>query len=384
MRRIALLGATGSVGTQTLDVLRKDKENFYLEAVSAHSNFDSMIKIIDEFNPNFAVMMSEVGYNKVAEYCREQDKKTEVLYGMDGLIQISSLKEVDIVVSALVGMVGIIPTIRAIELGKDIALANKETLVAAGELVMGKAREHKVNILPVDSEHSAIFQCLQGNTIKEINRIILTASGGPFRGKTFDEVRFIPKKEALKHPRWNMGHKITIDSATLMNKGLEVIEAHWFFSQSYDKITPVIHPESIVHSAIEYVDGSIIAQLGVADMRLPIQYALNYPRRMDRVVEPLNLVTAGKLTFEEPDYKNFPCLKLAFDAGRQGKLLPAVMNCANEVAVDLYLKDRINFGNIYYIICECMDKFDYHKEVTIENILEIQERVISFINNKYN
>ncbi|MDP4087794.1 MAG: 1-deoxy-D-xylulose-5-phosphate reductoisomerase [Bacillota bacterium] len=384
MKKIALLGATGSIGTQTLDIIKSDRNNFELTAVSAYSNSDSMIGIIDEFRPRFAVMMDKAGYDKVYEYCKIENRKTEVLHGMEGLIEIATLPEVNIVVTALVGMVGILPTVRAIEAGKDIALANKETLVAAGELVINKAKEHEVNILPVDSEHSAIFQCLQGNSLTEINKIILTASGGPFRGRTFEEVKYIPKTEALKHPKWNMGNKITIDSATLMNKGLEVIEAHWLFSQPYEKICPVVHPESIIHSAIEYIDGSIIAQLGVADMRLPIQYALNYPRRMNRVVEPLDLVRAGRLTFEEPSYENFPCLRLAFEAGKQGKLLPAIMNCANELSVDLYLKEKISFGDIYYIINECMEKFDYNKAVTIENILESQEEVIRFIKNKYN
>lgn len=384
MKKVTLLGATGSVGTQTLDIIRKDSENFQLIAVSAYSNYEKMIDIIEEFNPKCAVMLNINSYKKVQEYCSNNKKKTEVMYGMDGLIAVSTMEEISVVVTAIVGMVGIIPTLRAIEMGKDIALANKETLVAAGELVMRKASEHNVRILPVDSEHGAIFQCLQGNSLREVNKIILTASGGPFRGRTFEELKFMPKDKALKHPKWNMGNKISIDSATLMNKGLEVIEAHWLFSQPYEKITPVIHPESIVHSAVEYIDGSIIAQMGTADMRLPIQYALNYPNRMNMVVEPLNLVGIGKLTFEEPDYNNFPCLALAFEAGKQGKLMPAIMNCANELAVDLYLKEKINYGDIYYIINQCMEKFDYSKEVTVENILNSQEEVSTYINNKYN
>ena len=383
MKKITLLGATGSIGTQTLDIIRKEKHKHELIAVSAYSNYNSMIDIIDEFNPKYAVMIEEYSYNKLKDYCRVSNKRVEILYGMEGLIFISTLQEVDIVVTALVGMVGIVPTLKAIEMGKDIALANKETLVAAGELVTGKARERNVNIFPVDSEHSAIFQCLQGNTEKSINKIILTASGGPFRGRSFEELKFMPKEKALKHPKWNMGSKISIDSATLMNKGLEVIEAHWLFSQPYEKIEPIIHPESIIHSAIEYVDGSIIAQLGNADMRLPIQYALNYPERSNMAVEPLDLIKIGKLTFEKPDYKNFPCLQLAFDAGKCGKLMPAIMNCANEVAVDLYLKDMINFGEIYYIINECMLKFDYQKSVTLENILILEEEVKEYIKSKY-
>ena len=383
VKKITLLGATGSIGTQTLDIIRKEAHKHKLIAVSAYSNYNSMIEIINEFNPKYAVMMEEVSYSKLKDYCRLYNKKVEIFYGMDGLITIATLQEVDIVVTALVGMVGIIPTLKAVKLGKDIALANKETLVAAGELVMNIAKERKANIFPVDSEHSAIFQCLQGNTEKSINKIILTASGGPFRGRRFEDLKYIAKDEALKHPKWNMGSKISIDSATLMNKGLEVIEAHWLFSQPYEKIQPIIHPESIIHSAIEFVDGSVIAQLGNADMRLPIQYALNYPERTNMVVEPLNLVKVGKLTFEEPDYKNFPCLKLAFDAGKCGKLMPAILNCANEVAVDMYLKDMIVFGDIYYIINECMLKFDYHKEVTLENVLFLEEEIRSYIKSKY-
>lgn len=383
MKHITLLGATGSVGTQTLDILRREKSRYSLTAVSAYKSYDSMVSIINEFNPKYAVMMEADCCSKLKEYCKLNNKKVEILYGMEGLTYISSLEEVDIVVTAVVGMVGIVPTLKAIELGKDIALANKETLVAAGELVMNRAKQNKVNIFPVDSEHSAIFQCLQGNTEKSINKIILTASGGPFRGRKLDEMEQMPKEAALKHPKWNMGNKISIDSATLMNKGLEVIEAHWLFSQPYEKIEPVVHPESIIHSAIEYIDGSIIAQLGNADMRLPIQYALNYPERSNMVVEPLDLVKVGRLTFEKPDYENFPCLRLAFEAGRCGKLMPAIMNCANEVAVDLYLKDSINFGKIHYIINECMERFDYQKEVTLENILSTEKEVRNYIKNKY-
>ncbi|WP_139904559.1 1-deoxy-D-xylulose-5-phosphate reductoisomerase [Clostridium thermarum] len=383
MKNITLLGATGSIGTQTLDILRKEKNRYKLTAASAHKNYEAMRKIIDEFEPAYVVMTDEESCNKLRVYCKLHNIKVKVLMGMEGLIEISSLPQVNVVVTALVGMVGILPTLKAIEGGKDIALANKETLVAAGELVMNKAKENKVNIFPVDSEHSAIFQCLQGNSEKSINKIILTASGGPFRGKKFEELKFMPKEAALKHPKWNMGHKISIDSATLMNKGLEVIEAHWLFSQPYEKIMPIIHPESIVHSAIEYIDGSVIAQMGNADMRLPIQYALNYPERANMVVEPLDLIKVGKLTFEEPDYNNFPCLSLAFEAGKCGKLMPAIMNCANEAAVDLYLKDMINFGDIYYTIKECMEKFDYCQEVTLENIIQTEQQVREYINKKF-
>ena len=269
MKNITLLGATGSIGDQTLDVLRNENEKFKLSAISAYKNYEKMALIIEEFQPKYAVLMEEGAYNRLKDYCETNNKNTQVLFGMNGLMEIAAIPEVDIVVTALVGMVGVQPTLKAIESGKDIALANKETLVAAGQIVMEKARAHKVNIFPVDSEHSAIFQCLQGNSVDSINKIILTASGGPFRGKKFEELKFVKKEVALKHPNWSMGSKITIDSATLMNKGLEIIEAHWLFNQPYEKIVAMVHPESIIHSAIEYTDGSVIAQLGNADMRLP-------------------------------------------------------------------------------------------------------------------
>lgn len=383
MKNITLLGATGSIGTQTLDVLRREKDKYKLIAISAYRNYEKLILTINEFEPKFVVLMEEEAYNKLKEYCESNNKSTQVLFGMEGLMEIVAIPEVHIVVTALVGMVGIQPTLKAIENGKDIALANKETLVAAGQIVMEKAKAHKVNIFPVDSEHSAIFQCLQGNSVDRINKIILTASGGPFRGKKFEDLQFVKKEVALKHPNWSMGSKISIDSATLMNKGLEIIEAHWLFDQSYEKIVPIIHPESIIHSAIEFTDGSIMAQLGNADMRLPIQYALNYPNRGNMIVEPLDLTKVAKLTFEEPDYHNFPCLKLAIEAGKSGGLMPTILNSSNENAVDLYLKDRINFGQIYSIINECMDKFDYSKECTLDNILLTQRMVSDYIISKY-
>lgn len=383
MKNITLLGATGSIGTQTLDVIRQEKDKFKLIAISAYRSLDKMVSIINEFEPKYAVLMEEDAYNKLKDYCENNKRSTQVLFGMDGLIEIAAIPEVDIVVTALVGMVGIQPTLKAIENGKDIALANKETLVAAGQIVMEKSRTHNVNIFPVDSEHSAIFQCLQGNSLERINKIILTASGGPFRGKKFEDLQYVKKEAALKHPNWSMGKKISIDSATLMNKGLEIIEAHWLFNQPYEKIEPIVHPESIIHSAIEYTDGSIIAQLGNADMRLPIQYALNYPNRGDMIVESLDLTKIAKLTFEKPDYDNFPCLKLAIEAGKCGGLMPTILNSSNESAVDLYLKDRINFGQIYSIINECMNKFDYTKECTVENILLTQRLVSDYITTKY-
>ncbi|MDT8716426.1 1-deoxy-D-xylulose-5-phosphate reductoisomerase [Clostridium sp. 19966] len=382
MKKIILLGATGSIGTQTLDIIRKNRDIYELVAVSANKSWDKIISIIDEFNPRFAVLTDEAAYNKVKSYCTLYDKKTAILYGMEGMIKITALIEADIVVTAVMGMIGIIPTLEAIKSGKNIALANKETLVTAGEIVTREAAEHNVKIIPVDSEHGAIFQSLLGNDIKSVNKIILTASGGPFRGRKFQDVCKIPKEEALKHPKWNMGEKISIDSATLMNKGLEVIEAHWLFNQDYDNIEVIIHPQSIIHSMVEYIDGSVIAQLGVTDMRLPIQYALNYPERLPRVVDRLNLAEVGNLTFEKPDMDNFPCLKIAYEAGRKGGIMPAVLNIANEAAVGLYLNNKISFGDIYYIVEDCMNKFSYFNNVTVEGIMEVKVLIEEYINKK--
>ena len=279
MKNISILGATGSIGTQTLDVIRQSNGEIKLFGITANSSVDKMKEIIEEFNPKYVGMMDESCSEVIKNYCIEKNKNIEVFSGIDGLIKIATLDEIDTVVTSVVGMIGLKPTMAAIEAKKDIALANKETLVVAGELVMNKAKEMGVKILPVDSEHSAIFQSLSGYKNKDINKIILTASGGPFRGKNIDDLKEVTVKEALKHPKWNMGQKISIDSATLMNKGLEVIEAHFLFDTSYDNIEVVVHPQSIIHSMVEYKDASVIAQLGSPDMRLPIQYALNYPER---------------------------------------------------------------------------------------------------------
>ncbi|MCH5138999.1 1-deoxy-D-xylulose-5-phosphate reductoisomerase, partial [Clostridiaceae bacterium UIB06] len=349
MKRLTILGATGSIGTQTLEVIRKEQENFELVAVSANSNSNKIIDIINEFGPIYVVLTEERAYRKVKEYCLDNSLKCKVLFGMEGLNIIASLPEVDIVVTSVVGMIGLVPTLKAIQAGKDIALANKETLVVGGKLVISQAKKHNVKILPVDSEHGAIFQCLQGNRQSDVNKILLTASGGPFRGKKKEELLDVTVDEALKHPRWNMGKKISIDSATLMNKGLEVIEAHWIFDISYDNIQVVVHPQSIIHSMVEYRDGSIIAQLGSTDMKLPIQYALNYPNREDAVTNKLNFYDMENLTFEKPDMDTFKALKLSYDAGKVGGTMPAILNAANEAAVELFLDKRIKFlqiGNI--------------------------------------
>ena len=275
MKKITILGVTGSIGTQTLDVIRKDINNLSIVGISANTNFDKVIQVIEEFEPKYVAMMDEEAYLKLKRYCKDKKISTEVLQGIEGLNYISTLPEVDIVVTSVVGMIGLVPTMKAIHSGKDIALANKETLVAAGALVMEAAKKNNVKILPVDSEHGAIFQCLQGNKLDAVNKIILTASGGPFRGKNKEQLVEVKPDDALKHPKWNMGKKISIDSSTLMNKGLEVIEAHWLFGVAYENIQVVVHPQSIIHSMVEYNDGSVIAQMSSTDMRLPIQYAIN-------------------------------------------------------------------------------------------------------------
>lgn len=385
MKGISILGATGSIGEQTLDVIRKSKDSFKLIGVSANSSFDKMKEIIEEFKPQYVAMMDEESSIKIKEFCLLNNYKVKVYGKMEGLIKIVTLEEVDIVVTSVVGMIGLKPTLAAIEAKKDIALANKETLVVAGEIVMKKAKEAGVKILPVDSEHGAIFQCLQGNDKKSLKKIILTASGGPFRGKTYDELRNTTVEQALNHPNWNMGSKITIDSATLMNKGLEVIEAHWLFDCSYENIQVVVHPQSIIHSMVEYVDASIMAQIGAPDMRLPIQYALNYPERKEKVANEIDFYEISKLTFEKPDMDTFKCLKLAFKAGKIGGLMPTILNAANEVAVALFLDKKIKFLEIGDIIEETMIKFKEEAEkleLTIDNILAIDEKVREYVRNR--
>lgn len=383
MRKISILGATGSIGTQTLDVIRKEKDRFQLVAISANSSSKKVIEIINEFNPPYVVLTEEKAYIEVKDYCINISKNTKVLFGMDGLNIIASLSEVDIVVTSVVGMVGLVPTITAIRSGKDIALANKETLVTGGKLVMSEAKKHNVKILPVDSEHGAIFQCLQGNEKSSVNKILLTASGGPFRGKKECELSRVTVDEALKHPRWNMGKKISIDSATLMNKGLEVIEAHFLFDINYDQIEVVVHPESVIHSMVEYIDGSVIAQMGSTDMKLPIQYALNYPKRKNAVVEKLDFYKIGALTFEKPDMNTFKPLKLAYEAGKAGGTMPAILNAANECAVDLFLNKRIKFLQIGNILEMCMDKFTIQQNYTLEDILQLDSKVKSYVNENF-
>jgi len=352
MKTISLLGSTGSIGTQALDVVRASGAKIKVYALTANSQVDLMEKQIREFRPEIAVMMEEKAAKELRE--RTKDLHVRILAGMEGICQAAAAEPVDMAVTAVSGSIGIQPTLAALEAGKDIALANKETLVAAGELVMRTARANGCSILPVDSEHSAIFQCLQGS--REVARkIILTASGGPFFGWTKDRLKGVVPAMALKHPNWTMGAKITIDSATMMNKGLEVIEAHFLFDMPYERIEVLVHRQSIVHSLVEYRDGSVLAQLGIPDMRLPIQYAFSYPERWESEVEPLSL--AGKnLSFEAPDQEAFPAIKLAYACGKSGGTLPAVLNAANEICVHAFLQDRIQYLEMFEVVestCAC-------------------------------
>lgn len=385
MKNISILGATGSIGTQTLDVIRNSDGKINLIGITANSSVDKIKEIIGEFDPKYVAMMDENSSKIIEEFCNKEYPNIQVFSGIDGLVKIATLEEIDTVVTSVVGMIGLKPTIAAIEAKKDIALANKETLVVAGELVMNKAKKNNVKILPVDSEHSAIFQSLSGYKNKDINKILLTASGGPFRGKTIEELKDVTVKEALKHPKWNMGQKISIDSATLMNKGLEVIEAHFLFDCDYDNIEVIVHPQSIIHSMVEYKDASVIAQLGSPDMRLPIQYALNYPERKGMIAKPVNFYELGALTFEKPDLETFKCLRFAYEAGKIGGLAPTILNGANEEAVALLLKEKIKFLQIAEIIEECMSVFkeNYYDELTLDNIIDLDKKVREYIRTKW-
>lgn len=368
-KNISILGSTGSVGVQTLQVAR----NLKLEVLglTAYNNIDQLEKQAREFRPKMVAVVDEDSADQLRIRIRDLD--IEVYSGVEGLKKVASIEEVDMVVVAVVGIAGLIPTLEAIKNGKDVALANKEVLVTAGHIVMPLAERNNTKILPVDSEHSAIFQSVMGNNSKQISKIILTASGGPFRGKDISELRYVTAAEALKHPNWSMGKKITIDSATLMNKGLEVIEARWFFDVGMDQIQVLIHPQSIIHSMVEYVDGSIISQLGPTDMRIPIQFALTYPERESNNFSRLDFFTCGKLTFEEPDYETFPCLGLAFEALRIGGTMPAVLNAANEVAVSLFLDGEISFLDIPRIIQKVMKKHTVNTSPSLNDIIEVDE-----------
>lgn len=380
MKKISILGSTGSIGKQTLDVVRDNRDKFEIVAISANSNIELLLEQIVEFKPKYVTVFEENKALKLKEML-PKNIEIEVLAGMEGLKIISSLDEVDVLLTAVVGMIGLVPTLCAIKKGIDIALANKETLVTAGELVMKEAEKYNVNILPVDSEHSAIFQCLNGENKKNIEKIILTASGGPFRGKKKGELANITKNEALKHPNWSMGRKISIDSSTLMNKGLEVIEARWLFGVEQENIDVVVHPQSIIHSMVQYADSSIIAQLGCPDMRLPIQYALTYPDRMESSFERMNFSKFSTLTFEEPDLETFPCLKLAYECLKMGGTYSSVLNSANEVLVSEFLEDKIGFYDIPYYIEKTLEVHSSISEPTLEEILETDRWSRAYVAN---
>lgn len=367
MKNILLLGSTGSIGISTLDVLREFKDQFKVFAITANSNIDLIYKQILEFQPKFAVVKEKDKAKKLREKIGDVCK---VLDGEEGLIEITKNGNYDILISALVGFAGLAPTLESIKRGKRIALANKETLVAAGKMVIGLAKEYNSEILPVDSEHSAIFQCLVGEEAKNIEKLIVTASGGPFLNKSVDDLEKVTVEEALNHPNWDMGSKITIDSATMMNKGLEVIEAHWLFDLPKEKIDVVIHPQSIVHSMVEFIDGSIKAQLSLPDMKLPIQYALSYPERWSSQFTNTHFPSLKELTFFEPDLEKFKCLKLAYEVMEQGGNTPCILNAANEIAVEKFLNKEINFTQIPDLISYSLNGIEYNSTIDFETILE--------------
>ena len=381
MKKIAILGSTGSIGTQTLEVIRENKD-IEVTGLAAGTNVDLLEKQIREFQPKLVAMWTEEKAKELKSRIRDLDVK--VVSGMDGLLEIATMEESEILVTAIVGMIGIRPTIAAIKAGKDIALANKETLVTAGHIIMPLAKECGVKILPVDSEHSAIFQSLQGSHRKnELKKILLTASGGPFRGKKQEDLLNIRVEDALKHPNWAMGRKITIDSASMVNKGLEVMEARWLFGTDLDQIQVVIQPQSVIHSMVQFKDGAVIAQLGTPDMKLPIQYALYYPERRYLAGPRLDLAALGKITFEDPDPETFLGLKYALEAAKTGGSMPTVFNAANERAVSKFLDRKIGFTDIYTIIRSCMDQHHVVANPDIRQILETEQSVYEFIESRW-
>lgn len=380
MKKIAILGSTGSIGTQTLEVVRENGD-IEVTALSAGSNIKLLEAQIREFHPKLAAVWEEENAKELRE--RTKDLDVRIVSGMDGLIETAICPESEILVTAIVGMIGIQPTIAAIKAGKHIALANKETLVTAGHLIIPLAQEYGVSILPVDSEHSAIFQSLQGGQERALHKILLTASGGPFRGRKKEELKNIQVEDALKHPNWEMGRKITIDSSTMVNKGLEVIEAKWLFHVNIDQIQVVVQPQSIIHSMVEYEDGAVIAQLGTPDMKLPIQYALYYPERRYLPGERLDFAKIGSITFEEPDMDTFVGLKLALRAGKTGGSLPTVFNAANEAAVARFLDRRISYPAITEIIEDCMDAHKNRINPSVEEILEVEREVYERIESRW-
>jgi 1-deoxy-D-xylulose-5-phosphate reductoisomerase len=369
MKEIAILGSTGSIGINTLDIIDNNSNSFEVVALAAGENINLLKKQIEKYQPKIVALKNKEKALKLGTILKIKNN-TKILYGEEGLKEVASCATADMVLSAISGAAGLIPTLAAIEAGKDVALANKETMVIAGEIVTKQAKKRGIKILPVDSEHSAIFQCLEGQKRDNLSRIILTASGGPFYNLKKKELAGATPSQALKHPKWKMGKKITIDSASLMNKGLEVIEARWLFSLEYKNIDVLIHPQSIVHSMVEFVDGSVLAQMGITDMRIPIAYALTYPERISNNLPRLNLFETGELEFYKPDIKKFPCLALAYNAGISGGTNPAVLNAANEVAVEAYIKGKIKFTDLPIIIENALALHDSIKNPSLDEILQ--------------
>lgn len=370
MKYISILGSTGSIGRSTLDVVSQHPELFRVAALAAGSNIKLLEDQIHTFRPEVVAVYNDAS----AEELKKKNLPAEILAGEQGLAAVASFDKTDMVVSAIVGSPGLLPTYEAIKAGKDIALANKEALVMAGKLIMEEASSRGGSIIPVDSEHSAVFQCLHGRDMKEVKKVILTASGGSLRTRSAAELENITPAEALKHPNWDMGRKITIDSATLMNKGLEVIEARWLFDVPADRIGVILHPQSIVHSMVEFVDSSVIAQMSLPDMKGPISYALSYPDRLGDVLPALDLAAIQELTFEKPDHEKYPCLSLAFEALRAGGTMPCVLNAANEVAVDAFLNERIAFTGIHRVVSRIMESHSVEDYSTVEEVMEASDR----------
>lgn len=386
MQYVTILGSTGTIGQQTLDVISQHPDRYAVFALSAHQNVDAMLQQCARYKPQYAVMQDTDAAQRLRQRVQSENLKSEVLSGIEGLIEVSAHETVNAVMAAIVGAAGLLPALAAANAGKKILLANKETLVMAGQLFMDAVKQGQATLLPIDSEHNAIFQAMPGQAYDDIadvgvNKIILTASGGPFRSYTHAQLAEVTPALALKHPNWVMGAKITVDSSTLMNKGLEVIEAHWLFNARPDQIEVVVHPQSVIHSMVSYVDGSILAQLGNPDMRTPIAYGLGYPQRITSGVKPLSLVDIAKLEFEDPDTDRFPCLQLAYDALAAGGTAPAVLNAANEVAVAAFLKDKIHYLDIPRLLHEALQKLPVEKVNSIEQLLEIDAKARTCVQN---
>lgn len=380
MKKIAVLGSTGSIGTQTLEIVREREGEFQVTALAAGSNIDLLEQQVIEFRPKLVSLTKEEDAKELQARLRLKNiNSTEVVYGMDGLVACACEASADMTVNAVVGMIGILPTIAAIKAGKDIALANKETLVTAGHIIMPLVEEYNVKLLPVDSEHSAVFQCLQGAGEQTVEKLLLTASGGPFFGKTKEELNSITVEQALKHPNWAMGRKITIDSSTLVNKGLEVMEAGWLFSLRPEQIEVVVQPKSIIHSMIQFNDGAVLAQLGVPDMKLPIQYAMTYPNRVSLAGDRLNFFDLQKIEFYKPDTETFRALALAYDAFKEGGSLPTVYNAANEMAVALFLDRKIGYLQITELLERAMDAHKKIENPTLDEVLSTEAETYSYI-----